>query len=64
MNPNIGKEIAFVSARGEKQLVYFHLPVFLALVVNILCFVYTLSRVFKTQRSKNDKITIVTIRYI
>ena len=61
MNPSVGLEIPFVSARGEKQMIFFYVPVFIAMIINFACFIYTVATVFKTQR--NNSIRTISIRY-
>ena len=49
MNPSIGAGICFVSPVGNKQLIFFHLPVFLSLLTNLAGFIFTLSKVVKSR---------------
>ena len=61
MNPSVGLEIPFVSARGGKQMIFFYVPVFIAMIINFACFIYTVATVFKTQR--NNSMRTISIRY-
>ena len=49
MNPSIGAGICFVSPVGNKQLIFFHLPVFLSLLTNLAGFIFTLSKVVRSR---------------
>ena len=49
MNPSIGSGICFVSPVGNKQLIFFHLPVFLSLLTNLAGFIFTLSKVVRSR---------------
>ena len=49
MNPSIGAGICFVSPVGHKQLIFFHLPVFLSLLTNLAAFIFTLSKVVRSR---------------
>ena len=49
MNPSIGAGICFVSPKGNKQLLFFHLPVFLSLLANLAGFIFTLTKVVRSR---------------
>ena len=49
MNPSIGAGICFVSPVGNKQLIFFHLPVFLSLLTNLAGFIFTLVKVVRSR---------------
>ena len=50
MNPSIGAGICFVSPVGNKQLIFFHLPVFLSLLTNLASFIFPLSKVVRSRK--------------
>ena len=50
-NPNIGSESCFIDEVGNKQLLFFFLPVFLLMISNVSGFVFTLYLMNKAQAS-------------
>ena len=56
MNPSIGAGICFVSPVGNKQLIFFHLPVFLSLLTNLAAFIFTLSKVVRSRKIDRESI--------
>ena len=42
-------------------MIFFYVPVFIAMIINFACFIYTVATVFKTQR--NNSMRTISIRY-
>ena len=61
-NPAIGMSSCFIAATGYKQLIFFHLPVFVMLLGNVVGYIFTLVLVNKTQ-TRNRKTSAAVIRY-
>ena len=54
-NPSIGvtsktRQICFIDDSGYKQLIFFHLPVFLLMILNVFGFLFALILVNKARR--------------
>ena len=54
-NPEIGVKICFVDTIGQKQLVFFHLPVFLTLLINFVGFIFTLRILLKSNNENRTR---------
>lgn len=54
-NPSIGgttqtRRICFIDDSGAKQMIFFHLPVFILMVLNVVGFIFTLLLVHQAKR--------------
>ena len=51
---SVGSETCFISMSGNKFLYLFHLPVFVMMIVNIVCFFIIISRLIRAHRQGNQ----------